>query len=221
METSSNIVKDINLSVFEFFNQTFGKPIFDQVMIIANSIADPHFIHYHLILISIIGSIMLYCKRNNQAEFKELAITGFSTTTTFLLSGIILVIGLILKSYTEMPRPFCSLHNIYTLTKITNNIDCLQSFPSGHVTLSTMLIISFWPLFNRPVKYTSIILVIIIAITRMASGAHYPIDIIAALVLTVPFTLYISEKTNILTRYYEKKWNIFDYLFKRVINTKN
>ena len=220
MQDSFNLINSLNLSVFEFFNQTFGKPELNEIMLIADLIANPNFIIYQFIAICLIGFILLFRKRNSKEELKELTIQGFACVTTFLASGLSLAIALILKHYTSVLRPFCDSHNIYTLTKITSTVTCNHSFPSGHTILSIILVGSLWPICNRLFKTLGLLFVIIVAISRMSSGAHYPIDILGAFAIALPLNLYLSHRIHPLIKNYEQRWNIFNklnrYIYDRI-----
>ncbi len=210
MQNSLNLINSLNLSIFNFFNQTFGKPEFDQIMLIADLVANPNFIIYQFIAICLIGFFLLYRKKNNIEALKELTIQGFACVTTFLASGLSLAIALILKHYTSVLRPFCDSNNIYTLAKITSSVTCNHSFPSGHTILSIILVGSLWPICNRFFKTLGILFIIIVAISRMSSGAHYPIDILGAFSIALPLNLYLSHRIHPLIRNYEQRWNIFN-----------
>ena len=205
MEQHLNLVKQANISIFEFFNHLFGKPIFDNVMITAHYIADPHLLYYHFIFIAILGSLMLFRVKKDHQQLKDLMIDGVSASITFIFSLFSLILVFIFKNYVEAMRPFCSLEDSYNLTIITKNLICTQSFPSGHTTLTTIFIVSFWPIFNKYFKIISILMAIIIFITRMSSGAHYPVDIIGALAIALPLSLYIRAKTELyITKHINK-----------------
>lgn len=215
MEKSSEIIKECNLSVFNFFNQTFGHSILDKPMMIIDVIGDPHRIHFHLLFIFLIGISILFFNRRNQTEFKKLFLTGCISTITFVTAFLLsITIALILKNYTEVLRPFCSLKNTHIIPTITNDVICNQSFPSGHMILVTIFVTSFWPIFNCFFKMTSIILIILTAITRMASGAHYPIDLIGGLALSLPLALYLRNKIATLVSL--KHLKIFTNLRKNI-----
>lgn len=216
MEHSTNLIKLMNLDVFYFFNQNFSTNTFDKIAISLSILADPHFIHYHFAAICIFSLALLYQKRKDDNDLKETFIKTFCSATTFLASGVSLAIGLILKYYTEIARPFCNLENIHTLKYVTDKITCNHSFPSGHTTLSIMLTVSLWPLFNRSFKIISIFFIALTIISRMSSGAHYPIDIIGAFAITLPLSVYAKNKINYLVRYYETKWEIFNHICKKI-----
>lgn len=222
MDTITNIIRELNIYIFTFFNKTFGLEILNTTMIIADNFGGPHIFHYHLLLITIVAAIMIYHNKNNKNNLKELIMLGCIAMCTLFLAIIInlVVITESLKTIISSIRPYCELENIYTLPEITDSKSCDRGFPSGHVAFSLSMIISFWPLFNTLFKTTSVILFIIIAITRMSSGAHYPLDILGAISFCLPITIYIRTKTDSFIRKLENRWKAFDYLYNKILHKK-
>jgi membrane-associated phospholipid phosphatase len=215
-------IQELNIYVFTFFNKTFGLQTFDKTMILADKFGGPHIFHYHLLLITIVAAIMTYCTKDNKTNLKELFILGCVAMCTLFMAIIInlVVITESLKTIISSTRPYCELEYIYILSEITNSKSCDRGFPSGHVAFSLSMIISFWPIFNTAFKTTSIIIFIIIAITRMSSGAHYPLDILGAISFCLPITIYIRTKTNYFVRKLENRWKAFDYIYSKTLNQK-
>jgi len=217
---TENFIQTANLNVFKFFNQTFGKPAFDDIMIFADNFGGPYIFHYHLILIIGIALLLLFKKRNDKDSLKEISILGFSSICTLCISLILgLLITAPIKAYTGVYRPFCSLEDIYVLKQALKHATCNQSFPSGHMTFSIIMVTSFWPLFNRLFKSIAVIFICILAITRMSAGMHYPMDLLGAIALFLPLTIYIRNRITSLVKTYEAKYNIFDRIYNFLKNT--
>jgi membrane-associated phospholipid phosphatase len=216
---TENFTQTTNLNIFKFFNQTFGKAEFNDVMIFADNFGGPYIFHYHLILIIGIASLLLFKKRKDKDSLKEISILGFSSICTLCISLILgLLISAPIKAYTEVYRPFCSLDNIYVLKEALKHATCNRSFPSGHMTFSIIMVTSFWPLFNKLFKSIAVIFICILGITRMSAGVHYPMDLLGAIALFLPLTLYIRDKILLSIKTYEAKHNIFDRLYKLLEN---
>jgi membrane-associated phospholipid phosphatase len=218
MEKLLNDLQQLNVSTFKTLNQIFGKASFDKMMIFADKFGGPHVFHYHFLFILIIAAIMLYHKKDNKTDLKEITILGITAMCTLFLSITInlVLINDFLKGYMSTSRPYCSMDNIYILQEVVEKISCNRGFPSGHMTFSIIMVTSFWLLFNKAFKAISIIALIIIAISRISSGAHYPIDLLGALTLSLPTTLYIRRKTDHYARLYEARWKAFDYLYNKI-----
>lgn len=222
MDIIINFFQKLNIQIFLFFNKTFGLPIFNKIMIIADNVGGPYIFHYHLLFITIVASIMIYYKKDNKDNLKELLILGFIAMCTLFVAIVInLVIATeLLKNITSSTRPYCELENIYILPEVTDKKSCDRGFPSGHTAFSLIMIISFWHLFNKFFKTTAIVVFLIIAITRMSLGAHYPLDIIGSISFCLPITIFIRTKFDYFIRKYENNWQIFDYLYNKIPGNK-
>jgi membrane-associated phospholipid phosphatase len=207
-------IKELNINAFKFLNQTFGKSHFDQIAIFADKFGGPHIFHYHLLFIAIIASIMLYHKKDRKEDLKELITLGTTAMLTLFVS-IVLCLVLIadfLKDIVASERPYCFIDNIYTIKEVVSGTTCNRGFPSGHMTFSVIMITSFWPLLNQFFKTIAALTLTTIALSRISSGVHLPLDIVGAVLITLPITLYIRNKIEKLVRHYEKKWHLFDKL---------
>lgn len=218
MEDLLSKINKLNLSIFHFFNQTFGKQEVDNVSIFWDKFGGPHVFHYHFLFIIIIASILLYHKRNTKSELKELVTLGTSSIITLFLSIIFSLVLIIdsLKEYAATNRPYCALKNIHVIQEVVEKTSCLRGFPSGHMAFSIIMVASFWPLLNRAFKGVAIIILVMIGISRIASGAHYPIDLIGAILIALPITIFIRNKTETVVRKYEERLKIFDYLHGKI-----
>jgi membrane-associated phospholipid phosphatase len=205
-------ISNLNLLCFKLLNDLFGKPVYDKIMIFCDKFGGPYIFHYHLTFIFIIASFLLYKKRTNLDAQKELLIVGTSGMLTLFFSIVLCLVTInnLVKGFTAIERPFCAIKDLYNLTEITKKLTCTRSFPSGHVTFSIILVTSFWPLLNRFFKLVGVFFIVIVCISRIASGAHFPIDILGAIILTLPLTIYIQNKSLILSRKIELSWSLFN-----------
>lgn len=217
MEKKSDLIHDTNIAIFKFFNELFGKPEFDPVMVISDKIGSHQLFYYYFISAFVIASFTIYINRNNIDTTKELVISWVTAAITLLSSLIIgYIIITLIKNYTNISRPFCSMEDIYILPMITDMLDCKMSFPSGHISFLTIMIVSFWSLFNYQFKILSIFLLIVVAITRMTSGSHYPMDLFGAVVIMLPLTAYIHHKVAHYILHYEGKYDVFNELYSKI-----
>ena len=79
-------LKEINIAIFRYFNEIFGKSTFDHIMIFTDKFGGPHYFHYHFLLIVIIAAMMFYQRKHNKEALKELTISGFVAVSTLFLS---------------------------------------------------------------------------------------------------------------------------------------
>lgn len=193
-----NPVKQFNLDLFHIINSNFGKPFLTPLFDLLNMIGEPQNFIYHFLGFASIAFILVLRKLNNRTELVKLMQSGVACSLTAFLS---LLIGFaffttLFKYYTEVVRPFCSIENIHVISTAVAQSKCFTSFPSGHTSYCIIIVASFWPLFNNFFKTLSIIFLILLAISRVASGNHFPLDILGAIALCLPVTLYF--RTHLL-----------------------
>ena len=90
----------------------------------------------------------------------------------------------IIKNIFMIPRPFVTLHIIPLF------METGFSFPSSHVTVISALTVLIWNI-NRKLGIVFLISTILIGISRMIIGVHYPIDVVAGIFLGVIIGLCI------------------------------
>lgn len=208
-----NLITEFNIALFRYTNQFFANHAFDHFKYWLNNIGDYRNFNYHLLVFGMIAIFLLYQQRNNHTALKKLLTLGFAASLCFIVTILIGLAAIVetIKHYTLMIRPLCSLNNVYIL-KESLPLDCYASFPSGHVSFAIVFIASFWLLFNRFFKCLALLYIALLAISRVASGAHFPLDVIGAVVICLPLTILIRIYTLELTRKYVTKWQIFRLL---------
>ncbi len=213
MERELELIKTINEKIFLYINNIFGHPNFDNLMIFVQKSLSASFAIFYLIIFAFYFSLLLRLKSNNEANFKGFFILGSSCLATFFCSSISTVIAVVLKNYVQVMRPFCASNGIYYLNEVVSKLNCSQSFPSGHMTAAIMIVASFWPLFNKTLKLFSVGFVITVGIGRIAAGAHYPLDLFGAIIITLPLILYIRPHIYNLVHKLDKKLKLSHFFW--------
>ena len=167
-------MSDINLDLFYFFNTSIKNPIFDFIM---PRITD--FGGFEALII-IILAIFFYSFIRKHNTLKKIS---FLALISLLFSDLIVYV---LKLFINEPRPFITLDNVNLLIDIEGS----YSFPSGHSSSTFAVVLIF--LFNikdltkKYYKIASVFLIIfalIIPISRMYVGVHYPIDVFSGAII--------------------------------------
>ncbi len=174
---------ELNYQIFYFLNNfAFQNTYLDLFFI---------FIAKYLIFILIIIFLIFFGKliwQDKKIEIKEFLIyfTG-SISAWFFVK--------ILKQFIVAERPFSILENIKPLIERT---DIYNSFPSGHSAFSYALAISIF-FYNKKLGIISIFLATLIALGRVFTGIHFPLDIFIGFLvgIIIPIIIYkILKKYN-------------------------
>ena len=92
-------------------------------------------------------------------------------------TGITYIIANSLKNIIKTDRPFTALSNIHTLVKESG-----YAFPSGHS--ATIAAFAFAIYFrNKKLGRIALVAMVLIGLSRVAAGVHFPIDIIGGFAL--------------------------------------
>ncbi len=162
----------MNIEIFNFLHNFSGRSdILDKVIVF---IAEP----FGYILIVIAYLFLLFHGENESSglkniskKFREIIILSFSVFTAYIVS-------LIIKNIVNNPRPFLILNDVNELF-VYGGYD---SFPSGHATFFAALAAAIF-IYHRKIGFLFGLGAIIIGLSRIIAGIHFPIDILAGFVL--------------------------------------
>ena len=156
----------------------------------------------------ILPLLIIYCYfaissvKNDRLLYIDTINLWFKTFSTLFISlfCMLLIIG-IMKMAFSFSRPFCTegLNFVKLLSSAVSNAQCNRSFPSGHTAYSCTMLFSLWQVFNRTTKIIGIFLVIAVTLSRIASGVHFPADLIWGALISfavVNLVNFILDKTR-------------------------
>lgn len=113
--------------------------------------------------------------------------------TVFLPGCTAWVVAAILKNVFQTPRPFLALTNVSSLFAESG-----FAFPSGHATFFSALAFSIFFL-HKKAGYFFMFFALLIGLARIASGVHFPIDILGGFLLGFIISCgfnYLLKKVN-------------------------
>lgn len=194
MEQDISLIKQVNLDLFNKVNSFFGNQDYHKIILLVQKLFDSNTVLLYLIIFSLSSIILLYKARSDTSMFESLFLRIMTSFTTLFASGICLVFILVIKNHAGVTRPFCQHDHLYRIDEIISSLKCNQSFPSGHMSQAIAIAASFWNIFNRLFKFIALIILVIVGIGRIAAGAHYPIDLLGAIIITLPTILYMKSK---------------------------
>lgn len=167
------LLSTLNNQILQYLN---SYPTFDPIMIFISTVG------YYVFWLAIFAAIYLWKGKRIAVSY---AFTIFIT----------LVVVLSLKSYFEIPRP----ENVRFVIEAYG-----YSMPSGHTALSFASAMFLHPhVINGYLRSLIWILAVLVSISRVFLGVHYPTDILAGVILGCVFGYlglkmepYISRHIN-------------------------
>lgn len=165
--------------ILEFINLTFRNIILDQLAILVTS--------FGLLYVGIIIALLLYFFGNHRAK-------GVAKLLVVSLLVTYIVVGIV-KYGILRPRPYTQIASLVVL-----NYESDPSFPSGHTALATVTALCLSEYFGH--KRLFILIPLVVALSRMYIGVHYPSDVLGGFLIGIIITF--------LCRYLLEKWNILN-----------
>ena len=167
----------INQGIFLSIN-TIHTPALDQFMLFVTFLGHPRLFPFY------IASILLLM-------WLKPAMMPQRNVVTFAVSYIVTAIFFVplLKTFFDYPRPLIVLgkQNVTVL----GTPDTLHSFPSGHSAFAILLAASLIPGIPRPGKIALVIFSLLVCVSRIAVGAHFPADIVGSFMLVLPVVFIV------------------------------
>ncbi len=161
----------LNQSIFLSINNLHA-PVLDQFMLFVTFLGHPRLYPFY-----IASTLLLMWFKPGMMPQRNVV--------TFAVSYIVTSIFLVplLKSFFDYPRPLIILgkQNVTVL----GNPDTLHSFPSGHSAYVILLAASLFPDIPRLGKIALITFTLLVCVSRIAVGAHFPADIVGSLMLAL------------------------------------
>lgn len=160
----------MDIKIFHFFNDLgYNYPFVGQTAL---------FIATDFSVILFIGTLVcLIFRKYKGYENKPLGRFGIKFREIFFIlftSGIAWLVASVLKEIIGRLRPFVSLSGVHSLL-VWGGYD---SFPSTHATFFTALATAIF-VTDRRVGYIYIFLALVISISRIIVGVHFPSDVFA------------------------------------------
>ena len=164
----------MNETIFRFFNDfALQNDTLDTVII---------FLSDKFGLFLIFGLIIfLFTHKHKEDNIRNIAIIFFSALLAWIIARAI-------KFFYFSPRPFEALSDANVLFEYETG----DSFPSGHATFFSALATSFY-FYHRYLAAIYIAGTLLIGISRITAGIHWPLDILAGYALG-GFIGYLSYK---------------------------
>lgn len=151
----------MNESLFLFLNNLSGQSVFFDTLVV--------FCAQYLLPILIVGIIIFLFLRREKFFEKCFVILG-SASVAWIISQVI-------NWLFPIARPFLALDIQPLFTH-----GGYDAFPSGHATIAFVLAVMLF-YYNKPLAWIYILGALLIGISRIIAGVHWPIDILGGYAL--------------------------------------
>ncbi|MBU0998978.1 phosphatase PAP2 family protein [Patescibacteria group bacterium] len=158
---------------FFFYNLAHQSQIFDNLII---------FLAVYFIYVVVVLAVLFLFQR---FSWKEIILLCMS-------AGFAFVSAKILKILFHTPRPFDIFSQVQSLFLETG-----YAFPSGHTAVATAVAFAIF-FTNKKTGYLFMFLALIIGVTRIIAGVHFPVDILGGFILGGIFAYLVKYVYNIV-----------------------
>lgn len=187
-----------NEGLFKLINGIHS-PAYDNFMLFVTQLGDKHFFLPYMGLLAVyVGLALLIGKIQRRAALRQQCIMWFGVfAVLFAGFAAAMIVAYGFKELFALPRPYVALPSFdVTLVERLESEKSYRSFPSGHVTMITIMIMGMWPMLSPHMKMLGLFLIALVAWSRVALGVHFPADTVWAFIITstvvimVRFVLY-------------------------------
>lgn len=168
----AELLKQLDLSVFYFFNHTLSTGVLDLFFSFITNVRNWFPVY-------IVALLYLTIKGGRKGRIASVLVLLLVTTTDQL--------GVVIKEIFLRLRPCNALPDVFTPLGCTGTF----SFPSNHA-LNNFAVAIFFSMLYPKAKWYLLAAASIIAISRVYLGLHYPSDILGGAVLGIGFGYLFS-----------------------------
>ncbi len=169
----------MNYTVFQWFNNFAGSSkLLDTLMIAITNSA---------VYVAILFMFILWFNNGKKVNAIKKQYTVLYTTLSVIIA---LLVNIVIHAVYYHPRPFVS-HDVHQL--VPHAAD--SSFVSDHSVLVFSIAFVFL-LRGEKLKYIALIWAVLVGVSRMYVGVHYPLDILGAAFLTFITSGLVMQSTR-------------------------
>ena len=192
-----------NLWIFRKINNTFSGEYYDLAMRNITMLGDKKLLPYFLAIIAAYAIFALvgrvFAKKGGNKHYFLMWVGIFMVIGAG--GGLIITTSSHLKEHFAYERPYAALPSDEVRhVETRSDEDANRSFPSGHVTTITALVVALWPALSVEFCWFGAGTIFAVAWSRIALGAHFPVDVLASVVISTMIVLFVRRMVYWLMR---------------------
>jgi undecaprenyl-diphosphatase len=78
--------------------------------------------------------------------------------------------------------------------------DARRSFPSGHASFITLMVVSMWPALGYRMRWAGVVAIFGVCWARVSLGVHFPADVLAGVLFTMLSTIAVRAVVYVVYR---------------------
>lgn len=150
----------------------------------------------YVIVLGILLFIYFFYQSIEHTRWKRFMFMTKEAVRSLVAIGLAWWLSFLIKAITHIPRPYLRFPDE---VKKLFDYGGFDSFPSGHATLFMALAVMV-SLHHKRVGYIFIFFALVISLARVASGVHFPIDILVGWIIGGGLSLFIYKNLDFKNR---------------------
>ncbi len=152
----------LNAALFGLINAVHA-PLLDRLMLAASGLGHPRMFAFYIAV-----ALWLSWRRPDVLPWRNTVVFAFGYA---VLSQVLVPI---LKGALDFPRPITVLG---AQARVLGENDALHALPSGHATFAVLLACALTPGMPRPARVALTVFAVLVCVSRVSVGAHFPADV--------------------------------------------
>lgn len=161
----------LNTRLFEAING-YHTPALDGLVLTASTLGHPNLFPFY-----IAAALWISWRMPTTLALRNVLTFALG----YLLTSIVLVP--VLKRAFDFPRPITALGASHVV--LVGDPDRIHSFPSGHAAFAALFAASLMPGAPRSARLALATFAVLVCISRVSSGAHFPADVMTGALLAL------------------------------------
>ena len=192
-----------NIWIFRKINNSFSGEYYDLAMRNITMFGDKKLLPYFLAVIAAYALISLvgrwFAKKGGTKHYFLMWVGIFMVIGAG--GGLALTTASHLKEHFAYQRPYALLPSDEVRhIEIKSDEEANRSFPSGHVTLITALVVALWPALSVEFCWFGAGAIFAVAWSRIALGSHFPADVLASIIISTTIVFFVRRILYALLR---------------------